>query len=53
MTKEIEHKVMQVTKDTASRLAEQSGVEPSLSDEEMRSYLDNVVEEIVKVKRLK
>jgi hypothetical protein len=53
MIREIEQKVMQVSKDTASRLAEQSGVEPSLSDEEMRSYLDYVVEEIVKVKRLK
>lgn len=50
MTKEIEEKVMKMTQDSASRLKEQSGVEPSLTDHELKTYLDSVLEEVVKVK---
>jgi hypothetical protein len=51
MTKEIEDKVMKMTQDNASMLSAQSGVEPSLTDNEIKSYLDKVLEELVKVKR--
>jgi hypothetical protein len=51
MTKEIEDKVMKMTKGNASALAAQSGVEPSLTDNEIKSYLDKVLEELVKAKR--
>ena len=51
VTKEIEHKVISMTEKTASSLMDQSGVEPSLTDGEIRSYLDKVLEELVKVKR--
>lgn len=50
MTKEIEDKVMKMTKDNASTLTAQSGVEPSLTDNEIKSYLDKVLEELVKVR---
>jgi hypothetical protein len=43
MTNEFEDKVMNSTA--------QSGVEPSLTDYEIRSYLDKVLEELVKGKR--
>jgi hypothetical protein len=51
VTKEIKRKVISMTEQTASSLMEQSGVEPSLTDGEIRSHLDEVLEELVKVKR--
>ena len=51
MTKEIEDKVMKMTQDNASMLTAQNGVEPSLTDNEIKSYLDKVLEELVKAKR--
>jgi len=51
VTKEIERKVISMTEQTASSLIDQSGVEPSLTDGEIRSYLNEVLEELVKVKR--
>jgi hypothetical protein len=51
MTNEIEDKVMKMTQDNTSMLTAQSGVEPSLTDYEIRSYLDKVLEELVKGKR--
>jgi hypothetical protein len=51
MTQEIENKVTKMTADNANRLTEQSGIEPSLTDKEIKSYLDEVLEELSKVKR--
>lgn len=50
MEKQIEETVIKISKDNASALAEQSGVEPSLTDSEMKSYLNEVIAEIVKTK---
>jgi hypothetical protein len=50
MEKQIEETVIKVLKDNASALAEQSGVEPSLTDSELKSYLNEVIAEIVKTK---
>jgi hypothetical protein len=50
MTKEIEEKVMKMTQDNASLLIAQSGVEPSLTDNEIKSYLSKVLDELVKAK---
>lgn len=50
MEKQIEEVVIKISKDNASTLAEQSGVEPSLTDGEMKSYLNEVIAEIVKTK---
>jgi hypothetical protein len=52
LKKEIEDKVMKMTQDNASMLTGQSGVEPSLTDNEIKSYLEKVFEELVKVKRI-
>lgn len=46
MEKQIQEKVIKISKDNASKLAEQSGVEPSLTDSEMKSYLNEVIAEI-------
>ncbi len=46
----LEESVIKISKDNVSTLAEQSGVEPSLTDNEMKSYLNEVIAEIVKVK---
>jgi hypothetical protein len=48
MTKEIEEKVMKMTQDNAARLMQESGVESSLTDNEMKSYLEQVLYEIKK-----
>jgi hypothetical protein len=42
---------MKMTQDNASMLTAQNGVEPSLTDNEIKSYLDKVLEELVKAKR--
>lgn len=50
MTKEIEDKVMMTTQDSADRLKQESGVEPSLTYREIKTYVDKVLEEVAKVK---
>jgi hypothetical protein len=52
ITKEIEDKVMKMTQDNAYALTQQSGVEPSLTDNEIKSYIDKVVEELGKKKSM-
>lgn len=52
ITKEIEDKVMKMTQDNANALTQQSGVEPSLTDNEIKSYLNKVLEELVKMRRM-
>jgi hypothetical protein len=53
MTKQIHDNVIKITKEKSSILAEQDGVEPSLTDTEIRSYLDEVMEELVRFKATK
>lgn len=48
MIKEIEDNMMKMTQHNASILTEQSGVEPSLTDNEIKSYLEQVIREIKK-----
>jgi hypothetical protein len=50
MTKQIHDNVIKITKEKSSILAAEDGVEPSLTDTEIRSYLDNVLEELVRFK---
>jgi hypothetical protein len=50
MVKEIEDKVINLTQEDAFRLAQQSGVEPSLTENEMELYVERVLDEI-KTKR--
>jgi hypothetical protein len=50
MTEEIENKVVKMTQENALTLTQQSGVEPSLTENEIKLYVDRVLEE-VKTKR--
>ena len=50
MTKQIEDNVMNMTKEKSSMLAAQEGVEPSLTDIEIKSYLNEVLEELIRSK---
>ncbi|MGB6627583.1 MAG: hypothetical protein WBE61_05585 [Nitrososphaeraceae archaeon] len=52
ITKEIEDKVMKMTQDDAYALTQQSGIEPSLTDNEIKSYLERVLLELGKKKRM-
>ena len=48
MEREIESRVLSMTKSQAQSLAEESGIEPSLTDDEMREYIDDVLVELKK-----
>lgn len=50
MIKEIENKAINATKANADLLAEQSGIEPSLTDGEIKQYVEHVIDK-VKVKQ--
>lgn len=50
MMQEIEDKVMSATKTSAEILAEQSGIEPSLTQNEIKEYVEKVIDEVKKVK---
>jgi hypothetical protein len=50
MAKEIENKVIKMTQDNAYTLTQQSGVEPSLTQNEIKLYVEKVLDE-VKTKR--
>lgn len=50
MTQEIENKVIKATKANADQLAEQSGIEPSLTQLEIKEYLKKVIDEVQKIK---
>ncbi len=46
MEQEMKNNVMQIFQTNAETLAEQSGVQPSLSEEEIQQYLDQVMEQV-------
>jgi hypothetical protein len=46
MEQEMKSNVMQILQTNAENLAEQSGVQPSLSEEEIQQYLDQVIEQV-------
>jgi hypothetical protein len=43
---EIEKRVMTITKKNARIIAQETGVHPSLSDDEMKEYMANVIKEV-------
>ena len=51
MQGEIESMVLQVTKEQEETLKEQTGVQPSLSEEDMKNYLVEVLQEVRSIKR--
>jgi hypothetical protein len=46
MQQEIQKKVLKVTKEQQEILTEQTGVEPSLSEDELKKYLEKVLQEV-------
>jgi hypothetical protein len=51
MQGEIESMVLQVAKEQEETLKEQTGVQPSLSEEDMKNYLVEVLQEVRSIKR--
>jgi hypothetical protein len=48
MEQEIQERVLKVAKEQEDTLREQTGIEPSLSEEDMKQYLIQVIEEVKK-----
>ena len=51
MERKLERKVLQIMKLNADNLIQQSGIEPSLSMEEAKEYLHEVLEEVKEIKK--
>jgi tRNA A37 threonylcarbamoyltransferase TsaD len=50
MQQEIEKRVIEFTKRNQDRLAEETGIQPSLTDEDVKEYLQQVIKEVKKQK---
>ena len=48
MEQEIQKKVIEFTRRNQDRMAEETGIQPSLTDEDVKEYLDQVIEELKK-----
>ena len=46
MEQEIKNSVMQIAKQQSDQISKYSGIQPSLSDEEIKDYMNDVLEEI-------
>ena len=46
MEQEIEKRVLKVAREQQDVLTEQSGIESSLTEEDMKQYLEQVIEEV-------
>jgi len=53
MAQEIEKRVITLTKQNQERLAEESGIQSSLTEDDMKSYLQEVISEIQKGRQQK
>ncbi|HET7148159.1 MAG TPA: hypothetical protein VFI73_06615, partial [Candidatus Nitrosopolaris sp.] len=50
MEQEIQRRVIAVTKKNQQRMAEETGIESSLTEYDMKEYLQQVIEEVKKIK---
>jgi hypothetical protein len=50
MQQEIEKRVIEFTKRNQDRLAEETGIQPSLTDDDVKEYLEQVIKEVKKQK---
>jgi hypothetical protein len=50
MEQEIQKKVLTVTKQNQDRMADETGIQTSLTDEDVKAYLERVIEEVNKTK---
>jgi len=48
MEQEIQNKVLTFTKRNQERMAEETGIQPSLTDEDVKEYLEQVIREVKK-----
>src|SRR5205807_2292038 len=48
MEQEIQKKVMEFTRQNQDRMAEETGIQPSLTDEDVKAYLEQVIREVKK-----
>jgi Tfp pilus assembly PilM family ATPase len=53
MEQEIQKRVITLTKQNQESLVEESGIQPSLTEEGMKSYLQQVIKEIQKSRQQK
>jgi hypothetical protein len=51
MEQEIQKRVLELTKQNQDRMAEESGIQSSLTEEDMKEYLQQVIEEVKKDRR--
>jgi len=51
MEQEIQKKVLAFTKLNQDRMAEETGIQPSLTDEDVKAYLEQVINEVKKPQR--
>ena len=51
MEQEIQRRVLTLTKQNQNRMAEESGIQSSLTEEDMKDYLEQVIEEVKKERR--
>jgi hypothetical protein len=52
MEQEIHRRVLVITKQNQDRIAEETGIHSSLTDEDVKEYLEQVIEEVKKEKRM-
>ena len=52
MEQEIQRRVLVITKQNQDRMAEETGIQSSLTDEDVKEYLEQVIEEVKKEKRM-
>ena len=50
MEQEIQKKVIEFTRRNQYRMAEETGIQPSLTDEDVKAYLEQVIKEVKKPK---
>lgn len=52
MEQEIQKKIIDFTKRNQDRMAEETGIQSSLTEEDMKAYLQQVIEEVKKDRRM-
>jgi hypothetical protein len=50
MQQEIEKRMIELTKQTQERMTEETGIEPSITEDEIKQYLTQVINEVRKRK---
>ena len=48
MEQQIQKKVVEFTKRNQDRMTEETGIQPSLTDEDVKAYLEQVIREVKK-----